>query len=334
MKKYQLLFTFIFLTCFGRAQIGYYNIDFENGHFTNWNGAYNNSVCGTLTPNPMPIGGIDSLGTPPQYAIVSTGFDPSVTLASLPVNSPFGGNFSVRLGDTIDGCGAAQITYYINVIPTVSDKVAISCACVFNDSGTYAFANAPKFMYNFLSPSTSDCLTYPAGVTYCDTIVFSPTDSSFLHASSSLSTLYYRNWQTLCFDLTPFIGTTIPISFTSSDADDGLHLGYAYVDCQFYSSSCSGTTNLHQITDLSASISVYPNPASNCVNLSLKSLQSDEFEITLCDIQGAILMKDNFASALEQINKTYKTENLPRGIYFVSIKTKKQGTIQKKVIIN
>jgi hypothetical protein len=329
MKKHIPIF-FLFFTCFTfvKAQPTIFNIDFESGYFTNWQGAYNNTTCGTSTPNPMTTVGIDTLSSPPQHIIVSTGFDPSVTLASLPVNNPIGGNYSVRLGDTIDGCRASQLTYTF-VIGGFNQSVSISYALVFNDNGTHSFNDAPKFMYG---------LTLCGGtyVIASDTIVYASSDTSFYHGSNSPNDIYYTKWKTICVDLTPWIGVCgyTTLNLISSDCDAGSHRGYAYVDCQMNPSLCSSITSINKLADLSASVSVYPNPASNCVNLSLKSLQSDEFEITLCDIQGTILMKDNFASALGQINKTYKTENLPKGIYFVYIKTKKQGTIQKKVIIN
>lgn len=76
-------------TQFVYSQANCNNVDFEDGNFTNWIGS-----TGTCCPISTPTNGI----VPAQHSVVSgAGFD--VVVPTLPIVSPFGGTYSVKLGN-------------------------------------------------------------------------------------------------------------------------------------------------------------------------------------------------------------------------------------------
>ena len=80
---------------------------------------------------------------------------------------------------------------------------------------------------------------------------------------------------------------------------------------------------------LTNSISIYPNPATNIVNISWdKDYKS---EIRLFDLQGRIVC---FSANVELLNNhTIDISNLDNGIYFIKISTEK-GVVLEKIVIN
>jgi hypothetical protein len=254
--------------------------------------------------------------------IVSFGFDPLVKTTNLPVNNPFGGSYSVRLGDTLNGCGASYLFHSINTGVNNAD-LSVCYAVVLYDTG-YSFNEAPKFIFQVLTAYNDACIL-------CDTITVG-TDTAFHLADPDKPRLYYTRWKKICVDLLPYVGMTTIVNFISSDCNNRTHLGYAYVDCVL--NACYTTTDIKADSIFAKSIILYPNPAADYFNLTVESLINDEFEITLCDIKGAVLLKDNFNSSMGKTSKIYKTDGLSKGIYFLSIKATQQGTVQKKIIIN
>lgn len=75
-----------------------------------------------------------------------------------------------------------------------------------------------------------------------------------------------------------------------------------------------------------SSINVYPNPASNMLNVSLNGAKA---EVAVMDMQGRVMQK---ASAENQQTLTIPVSNLAKGMYFVQVKTDKE-TVTRKVAI-
>jgi len=83
---------------------------------------------------------------------------------------------------------------------------------------------------------------------------------------------------------------------------------------------CSGSTGVRNFTSDNKSISVYPNPAGNFINIEgIKNA-----EIKLVDILGYEILSTNQ-------NQLY-INNLPNGIYFVQIQTSANSHTQKIIV--
>lgn len=82
---------------------------------------------------------------------------------------------------------------------------------------------------------------------------------------------------------------------------------------------------------VSSKINIYPNPATEKININLNLSSYSDVEITMFNSIGNIvystLIKDK-----KQILKTIDVENINRGIYFLEIKTEGNKTIKKIII--
>ncbi|MGI6719244.1 MAG: C10 family peptidase [Bacteroidales bacterium] len=78
-------------------------------------------------------------------------------------------------------------------------------------------------------------------------------------------------------------------------------------------------------------IKAYPNPAKDIVTIEFDNNESENLEIEMYDITGAILYKDTFDSK-GLYTKEINISKFPAGIYFINIKSE-LGMSSKKIII-
>ncbi len=81
------------------------------------------------------------------------------------------------------------------------------------------------------------------------------------------------------------------------------------------------------ISESESSVSIYPNPAVDYVNVSKNNFDTTA-DLTIIDVQGKVIYKNIFSGNTSKIN----TSSFNKGLYFVEIKTPKK-TIIKKLII-
>ena len=72
-------------------------------------------------------------------------------------------------------------------------------------------------------------------------------------------------------------------------------------------------------------VSIYPNPTSDILNISTNS--NDLSELTVKDITGKIVLKQNFNNKI-----TINTENYSKGIYLIDVKNN-LGTVSEKISV-
>jgi len=80
-------------------------------------------------------------------------------------------------------------------------------------------------------------------------------------------------------------------------------------------------------------LKIFPNPASNYLNLSFSTPHNDNFNIDIYNILGVKLYNENLTNFSGNYNKTINVEMLSKGIYFLKI-TSSNGISVKKIIIN
>lgn len=80
------------------------------------------------------------------------------------------------------------------------------------------------------------------------------------------------------------------------------------------------------------SINIFPNPVKDYLNVSFDLEQyNKEIKLTLTDVQGRELLTDNLKN-IHQKNIQYNVQNIPTGIYFLTIITE-NGLLTKEVLI-
>jgi gliding motility-associated-like protein len=222
----------------GTCNPGCTNIDFENGTLSGWNGFYaqNNSNSG------YNITGVTggALG-----AVTKAAFDPSTSsyqlsimsgtagdplAPSVPVVSPFGGKYSVRVGDsTIPNQGVAILNQTFMV--TAANANFTYEYAVFLENPNHTYYQQPFFNVALLD-SKGD--TIPHCGEY--NVVSGSANAGFkgVYYAPEGDTVYYKNWTVVFASLKAYIGQCVTIQFEAVDCALGGHFGYAYVDA-----SCS-----------------------------------------------------------------------------------------------
>jgi len=145
----------------------------------------------------------------------------------------------------------------------------------------------------------------------------------------------------------PFFELPLPVQFKNQTQDTIIRLSNIFsgetfsVNIPFQADSVKLDPDLWLITanntvtsvnenDLSQLISVYPNPASSLINISLPSISGTSSSIRLYDVYG----RECYSLVTKQTSLIFfETDKLNNGIYFLTINTQNY-TATKKIIIN
>lgn len=201
-----------------------YNVAFNNTTIQSvgLNALYNN-VNARHTILTIPPGNDGSLPGP------VVGYDPIAVnplgIAEIPFIAPFGGNASVRLGNAATGSNKERLQYVFNVTPN-NKAFYYQFAVVFNNPAGHNANEQPYFKIKFLD-TAGNLVGGPCGE-YNILSSQAPTDPTYQVFDNGNS--YYRKWERVNVDLSPYIGQTITIEFETADCSLSGHYGYAYVD--------------------------------------------------------------------------------------------------------
>lgn len=263
------------------------NLDFESQNFTGWSGNYTTSNCSPSTPNVRNMPGLNFTavnGTSDQHGICTTGNDPSVTTGTLTCVYPGGGLSSCRLGDVIDGCGAADLSQ--SFVVTLPDTlITINYALIMYDG--HPPQDAPKFQYT-LTDSTGAIIDYQ----YLDATQAASPGSGFYSIGGGL---YYMPWTARTVSLSPYVGQNITLQFITSDCNGGAHRGYAYIDCKLGGPSVCGNV---------------PN-AITCFVTTNDSMKNEIFfnhNATMPNGSGTIIFRKNVMNTWDSIGYVPATQ--------------------------
>lgn len=203
------------------------NADFESGNLTGW------TRTSGFHPGYNPLGCCPNGGG--QQAIMSNGNDP---YGGFPRVFP-GGNFSLRLGDNVNGGQADRIEQTFLVSPA-NANFSYKYAVVLEEPG-HSQNQQPSFQVEMLDSTGAQipCTFY--------NVAAGQGIPGFFNSPSP--GVIYKPWTTVLVDLTPYMNQNVTIVFTTYDCSLGGHFGYAYIDgvCQAFtgggsSTVCAGST--------------------------------------------------------------------------------------------
>jgi len=100
----------------------------------------------------------------------------------------------------------------------------------------------------------------------------------------------------------------------------------------YYVINISPEASIQQYQNIS-NLSIFPNPASDKINISFNSIVSDNFQFTLFDITGKTLINQNIKSTIGENKTTIDVSELDNGIYFYTISNSVISQ-SNKIIIN
>ncbi|MCD6010543.1 MAG: hypothetical protein K0Q79_405 [Flavipsychrobacter sp.] len=215
MRKTLLLLS-ILLSNFAALHAQVPNIDFETGTYANWL-YYTGSCCPIVTPT----GGTSIPDTTRHRLTNGTATDP---YGGFPVVSPWGGSYSMKLGNNSGSSHAERARYYVH-IPTGSASYSLvyHYAVVLQDP-SHSAAGQPRMEVKAFDSATG--ITIP-----CDSFCYvaGGTLPGFVLASTGTS-VYYKPWTMGNLKLNGLGGRTIAVDFATGDCAYAGHFGYGYVD--------------------------------------------------------------------------------------------------------
>ncbi len=182
----------------------------------------------------------------------------------------------------------------------------------------YAYANYPGFEDGFTMEVRSSCL---------DQLVFSEFGTDL--ATAGASTVSFEpdedDWETFCFDLSPFIGSVI----------------YLYIEGWYgfgnnvYIDNIKVTTNdcftaVDENTTLQE-ISIFPNPTDDHTVLNLGSFSSKVISCNIIDVSGTVCQTIN-TNELRPGANYINTKNLVSGMYLVQVNFEDYSLTSRMVV--
>lgn len=184
------------------------NVDLAQNNFNNWTG-----YTGSYYSPGNTFGIVNG-----RHTILNQQATDPNTCNQLSVIPP-GHTRSVKLGNSNIGAQAEQLIYSIQVTPQ-SNLFIYKYAVVLENPG-HPIVQQPKFETKILNslgmPVGGGCGTY--------TVYGGQPGQNFQQCGSRT----WLPWTTVGLDLTPYIGQTIQIEFTTWDCAQGAHFGYAYI---------------------------------------------------------------------------------------------------------
>ncbi len=200
------------------------NIDFEEGNFTNWQCAtgYTSVVDGAnsieLTPSD-PV--------PGRHNIISADSNGAIPLdpyGKFPALCPYGGKYSVKLGNDNTG-GEAEGMSYTFTVPVTEDTFSFTYfyAVVFQNPGHEPYEQ-PRFFVTAYEVATGEVINC-ASYNYVSTGGLPGFTESKQDAS-----ILYKNWSPSSIQFVNLGGKQVRLEFKTGDCTLGGHFGYAYFD--------------------------------------------------------------------------------------------------------
>ncbi len=204
------------------------NLDFESGNFDNWE-CFIGEVRVSDGKNKMILN--LSQPTSSRHEIISAADNPGTDrYGGFPKLSPYGGNFSVKLGNENTG-GEAEAISYTFVVPTTVDTFTFTYfyAVVFEDPD-HDLTEQPRFFvtaYDVGTGALINCASYD--------YVSSSALPGFQKSTVNPLVLY-KSWTPTSLQFAGLGGRAVRLEFRTADCTLGGHFGYAYMDI---ASACS-----------------------------------------------------------------------------------------------
>jgi len=222
MKNLTLcLLTFFYVTA-TKAQCPP-NLDFEEGKLDHWQCMAGSVASDGTGKNIITLA--NSTPLPGRHEIISaataTKKDP---FGNFPTLCPYGGNYSVKLGNEQTGKEAEGISYTFT-IPSNVDTLTFTYfyAVVFQDPQHAAY-DQPRFFvtaYDVLTGDVINCASYD---------YVSTANLPGFTVSAVNPEVLFKNWSPVSLQFFGLNGRDVRLEFRTADCTLGGHFGYAYLD--------------------------------------------------------------------------------------------------------
>jgi gliding motility-associated-like protein len=203
------------------------NIGFEQGNFTGWScdtGQIDLSATIRLTPS-VPIADRQTLYSSRSSAKRDT-------FGNFPTLCPYGGKYSIRLGNQSAGRGAERISYAFTVPAGSTQYNMVFYYAVVLQDPPHNPLSQPRFTvktYDITADHYIDCASFDfIASDSLPGFKLSPLSMGF--DSDRYPKVYYKDWAPATINLVNVAGHQMRLEFTTNDCALGQHFGYAYLD--------------------------------------------------------------------------------------------------------
>jgi hypothetical protein len=184
---------------------------FTSGFNPSRTGVLNSSSTYPVIPPFMTFGGVDQYG---GFAVPSQGV------------------YCFRIGNNAANFKADMLNYSFQVTPN-NAHFKFRYAVVLEDGGHSSGENPWVSMYMTLGNTHIPNVMSPLDMSLFTSTTrqyVANTSDPYFKVSSRNSSVVYKDWQCVEYDLTPYIGATVTFNFIARDCTQGAHFGYAYLD--------------------------------------------------------------------------------------------------------
>ncbi len=223
MKKIIVFFCCtVLITRIASAQNCPPNIDFESGDFTNWE-CFTGTTFTNFGKNAITL--VPSAPMPGRHEIISA-TTPAATdqFGGFPQLCPYGGRYSVKLGNSLTGAQAEGLSYTFTV-PSTVDTFSFNYfyAVVFQDPN-HNVDEQPRFFvtaYDVATGALINCASYD---------YISNGAIPGFRVSTVQRDVLYKSWSPVSIQFAGLANRTVRLEFKTADCTLTGHFGYAYVD--------------------------------------------------------------------------------------------------------
>jgi len=204
------------------------NLDFEDGNFNGWQCFIGKTD--TLNGKNRMLLDLSEPTLERHTLITATAMPEFDYYGKFPRLCPFGGNYSVKLGNEQTGAQAEGLSYTF-VVPTTVDTFTFTYfyAVVFQDP-QHDLPEQPRFFVTALDVVTGELINC-ASFDYVSTAGLPGFQTSTIDPS-----VLYKGWTPTSLQFAGLGGHTVRLEFRTADCTRTGHFGYAYLDI---ASACS-----------------------------------------------------------------------------------------------
>jgi hypothetical protein len=266
------------------------DIGVESGNFGTWQGQ--TSLLGVTTcaatpwiNAPLPVAGRITI-------VPSPATDPCATISGFPIPlpSPTGGKYSIKLGNNVAGGESERIMHQFVVQPQDTNFI-YQYSVVFQDPG-HLPSEQPFFDFVITAqagdtvPCSFQHLTAGSAIPGFQTV---PTTLTVCAPGTSGGPVKYNPWTTVGVNLSNYVGQQVTVICTSGDCTQCGHFGYTYLDFSCgntpVSAGCWGSpSTICAPADPGASYQWSTGAVSQCINVTPNP--GDTYTVTVMTPSG------------------------------------------------
>jgi gliding motility-associated-like protein len=198
------------------------NLDFEKGDLSNWKCSIG-STYAVGSQNFIDL--VDTIPIPGRHEIISANTpDKMDPYGNFPKLCPYGGDYSVKLGNNLTGNEAEGISYTFRIPATVDTLTFTYFYAVVFEDPQHAMPEQPRFFvtaYDVVTGGVINCASYD---------YVSTSSLPGFTASPDHPGVLYKNWSPVSLQFAGLNGRLVRLEFKTADCTQGGHFGYAYLD--------------------------------------------------------------------------------------------------------